>query len=407
MRIATNTLFDRGLAAINQAQNNMSHAQTELATGNRVNTAADDPIAASEILRTTSNLATNTQYISNQKASGQLLGQTDSTLGQVGDLLQSVRTTIVSANNGALGDSDRAALGVELKSRLDELVSLANTKNGDGHFLFGGFHNDTVPFTQTSAGIGYAGDDANRSLQVSASRQLVSTENGADLFVRIPAGNGVFTTAAAGTNTGNGTIDLGHVATPSALTGHGYDVRFSVASGVTTYQVVDTTTNQPVAAPAVSGNVYTSGNAITVDGAQITISGTPADTDHFTLAPAGKQSIFQTLQNVANLLATSGGGGQAGVARVSTGLVSALANVDNAMDHINAVRASVGVRQNELDALASSSASTDTDGQAQLSTLQDTDYAKASTELAKQQLALSAAQKTFAMIGNKTLFDYL
>ena len=406
MRIATNTLFDRGLAAINQAQQNLSKAQTQVSTGKRVNTAADDPIAASAILRTTTNLATNSQYISNQQTATQLLGQTDSTLGQVGDLLQSVRTTLVSANNAALSDSDRAALGVELKSRLDALVSLANTKDGDGHFLFGGYNNGTVPFTKNASGVTYAGDDGNRTIQVSASRQIQSTENGADVFNRISAGNGVFTTAPAAANTGTGVVDVGQVTNPAALTGHGYDLQFAVSGGVTTYQVLDTTTGSPVAAPAVSGNVYTPGNAITVDGAQFTITGTPASGDHFAVAPAAKQSIFQTLQNAANLL-SSGSGGAAGLARISSGLLGSLANVDNALDHTLSVRATVGVKQNELDALGTSAAAADTEGQARLSDLQDTDYAKAVAELTKQQTALSAAQKTFATIGNKTLFDYL
>ena len=406
MRIATNTLFDRGLAAINLAQQNLSKAQTEVSTGKRVNTAADDPIAASEILRTTSNLATNSQFVSNQQTATQLLGQTDSTLGQVGDLLQSVRTTIISANNGSLSDTDRAALGVELKSRLDALVSLANTKGGDGQYLFAGYNGGTVPFTKTSAGVTYSGDDGNRTIQVSASRQLQSTENGADVFTRIGQGNGVFTTTAASTNTGGGIVDVGQVVTPSALTGHGYDVQFSVTGGVTTYQVIDSTTGTAVAAPATSGNVFTSGNAITVDGAQFTISGAPANGDHFAIAPAAKQSIFQTLQDAANLLST-GSGGAAGVARISSGLLGALSNVDNALSHTLSVRATVGVKQNELDALGTSAAATDTEGKARLSDLRDTDYAKAAAELAKQTAALSAAQKTFATIGNKTLFDYL
>ena len=133
MRIATSTLYDRGLAAIDLAQRNFSRAQQQVSTGHRVNTPSDDPVAATGILRTTSSLATNTQYIANQGAAAHLLGQTDSTLGQVGDLLQSVRTTLIASNNAALSDSDRAALGVELKSRLDALVSLAKTKDGDGN----------------------------------------------------------------------------------------------------------------------------------------------------------------------------------------------------------------------------------------------------------------------------------
>ena len=406
MRIATNTLFDRGLAAIDLAQRNLSRAQTQVSTGHRVNTASDDPIAATEILRTTSGLATNSQYVANQSVATQLLGRTDSTLGQVGDLLQSVRTTIVSANNAALSDSDRAALSVDLKSRLDTLVSLANTKDGDGHFLFGGYRSDTLPFARTATGVTYAGDDGNRTIQVSASRQITSTENGADLFNRIGVGNGVFTTSPAAANTGNGVVDVGQVVTPSALTGHGYDVHFSVSGGVTTYQVIDTTTNAAVPAPALAGNAYASGNAIVVDGQQFTITGAPGNDDHFSVAPAGRQSVFQTLQNVASLLGTASGGA-AGLARISSGLLAALSNVDNALDHTLGARASVGVRQNELDALGSSAAAADTDGQARLSDLQDTDYAKAIADLTKQQTALSAAQKTFATISNKTLFDYL
>ena len=406
MRIATNTLFDRGLAAINQAQQSLSRAQTEVSTGKRVNTASDDPIAATEILRTTSSLATNSQFVSNQQTATQLLGQTDNTLGQVGDLLQSVRTTIVSANNAALSDSDRAALSVELKSRLDALVSLANTRDGDGHYLFAGYNNATAPFSKAGGGVAYSGDDGHRTIQVSASRQIQSTENGADVFNRIATGNGVFTTSPSTANTGNGIVDVGQVVTPSALTGHGYDVQFAVSGGVTTYQVIDTTTGSAVAAPATTGNVYTSGNAITVDGTQFTISGSPANGDHFAVAPAAKQSIFQALQTAANLLGNPSGG-SAGLARISSGLLGALANVDNALDHTLSIRATVGVKQNELDALGSSAASTDTEGRSRLSDLQDTDYAKAVAELTKQQTALSAAQKTFATIGNKTLFDYL
>ena len=252
----------------------------------------------------------------------------------------------------------------------------------------------------------YAGDDGKRAIQVSAARQIDVSTSGADVFNRIASGNGVFTTAATSTNTGSGIVDVGQVVTPSALTGHGYQVQFSVAAGVTTYSVVDTTTGSTVPAPSATGNPYTSGSAITVDGAQFTISGVPANTDTFTIAPARKQSIFDTLSAAASLLANPTGGA-AGRAKISSGVLSALANVDNAIDHTLNTRASVGVRQNELDALGSSAANTDTEGQARLSDLQDTDYAKAIADLSKQQTALQAAQQSFASISRKTLFDYL
>ena len=402
MRIATNTLYDRGLAAINTAQINLSKAQEQVSTGKRVNTAADDPIAATEILRTTSSLANNTQYIANQDAANAQLGTTDSTLGQVSDLLQTVRTTLVSANNGALSDSERSALSTDLKSRLDSLVALANTKDGDGHYLFGGYRSDSTPFANNGTSVTYAGDDGARNVQVSATRQITVSESGADVFNRVVQGNGVFTTAAASTNTGSGIVDTGTVANPAALTGHGYDVKFTVANGTTTYQVTDTTTNTPVG----SATAFTAGSTVSFGGLQFGIGGSPADGDHYTVAPAGKQSVFQTLQDAVNLLAqpTSGSGA---IAKLSSGLASAVSNIDNALNHTSSVRASVGVRQNELTALASSASATATDGQARLSTLQDTDYASAVADLTKDQAGLSAAQKVFATINTKSLFDYL
>ena len=406
MRIATSTLLDRGLDAIDQAQRSLSKVQQQVATGHRVNTASDDPVAATEILRTTTDLSNNTQFIANQSVATQLLGQTDSTLGQVTDLLQRVRTTIVSANNGTLSDSDRAALGTELASRLDSLVSLANTKDGNGQFLFGGYRTDTAPFVRTTGGASYIGDDGSRSVQVSPTRQIATTVNGADLFNQIATGNGVFTTAAAAGNTGTGVVDTGQVVSPAALTGHGYQVRFSVANGATTYQVLDTTTNTVVAAPNSGANAFTAGTTIAFAGQQLTITGAPASGDHFDVAPAGRQSIFATLQNAVNLLKNPSVNG-AGLARISSGLLGALANVDHALDNTSSQRASVGVRENELTALGTSASESDTLGQARLSDLQDTDYAKAIADLTKQQTALSAAQKTFATVGTKTLFDYL
>lgn len=406
MRIATSTLYDRGLAAIDLAQRNLARAQEQVSTGRRVNTPSDDPVAAAEILRTTSDLSTNTQYVANQNAAAQLLGLTDSTLGQVGDLLQSVRTTMVASNNAALSDSDRAALGVEVKSRLDALVALANSKDGNGRFLFAGYRSDTTPFALTSGGVRYAGDDGTRAIQVSATRQIGVSQSGADLFNRINVGNGVFTSAASTSNTGSGTIDVGQVTDPASLTGHTYQVQFAVSAGATTYAVIDTTTGTPVPAPAATGNAYTSGNAIAFDGVQFTISGTPANTDRFTIAPAGRQSVFDTLSAAAKLLSTPTAGA-AGKARVASGALAAIANIDNALNHISDARASVGARQNEIDALGTSASAADVAGRTRLSGLQDTDYAKAIAELTKQQAALSAAQKTFGLIGNKTLFDYL
>jgi flagellar hook-associated protein 3 FlgL len=406
MRISTSMMYDHGVAAINQAQDALSQTQTQIASQKRVNTASDDPIAASQILRTTSALTQNSTFMSNQSVAQGTLGQTDTVLGQVGDLLQNVRTTLISANSGALADSDRKAIATQLSSQLSQLVSLANSKDGNGAYLFAGYRSDSAPFAQVGSGVAYSGDDGTRSVQVSPTRQIQTSSSGNDLFNRVTTGNGVFTTAPATTNTGSSAVDTGTVTSPSALTGHGYQVQFTVTGSTTTYQVIDTTTNTAVAAPTTGQNAFTSGSAITVDGQQFTITGAPASGDSFNVAPSANQSVFQTLQNAINLLnaPTNGAGG---IAKVTSGVLAGVQNIDNALNHVLDTRAGVGVRQNELDALTSISQSADTQGQAHLSDLQDVDIAAATANLAKESAGLQAAQKILVSIGNTSLFSYL
>jgi flagellar hook-associated protein 3 FlgL len=399
MRISTGTIYDLGVAAINQQQAALVQTQQQLSTGRRVATPADDPIAASQILETSQAQSVNQQYITNQGTAKNLLGQTDSVLGQVGTVLQDVRVLVISAGNATLSNQDRATLATQLQGQYAELMGLANSSDGTGGFLFSGYQGNTQPFSQGATSVAYNGDDGQRLIQVSGSRQLPVSDNGADIFQRVKTGNGVFATGAAAANTGGGLIDVGQVMTPSALTGHTYQISFTTPS---TYNVVDTTTGTTIS----SAQAYTSGSAISVDGMQTSIQGLPATGDQFTLSPSTNQSVFSTLQQLITVLQTPVNT-PANNAALGNGLSGALQNLDQAMNKALTVRSAVGAREQELDALTSASGDADTQYQARLSGLQDTDYTKAISDLTRQQTALTAAQQTFAKVTGKSLFDFL
>jgi flagellar hook-associated protein 3 FlgL len=399
MRISTGTIYDLGVAAINQQQAALVQTQQQLATGRRVATPADDPIAASQILESSQAQSVNTQYITNQGSAKNLLGQTDSVLGQVGTLLQDVRVLVISAGNPTLGNQDRATLATQLQGQYSELLGLANSADGSGGFLFSGYQGNTQPFSQSGTSVTYNGDEGQRLIQVSGSRQLPVSDNGADIFQRVKNGNGVFATGAAPANAGGGLIDGGQVMTPSALTGHTYQISFTTPS---TYDVLDTTAATTVS----SGNAYTSGNAISFGGMQMSIQGLPAAGDQFSVSPSTNQSVFATLQQLITVLQTPVST-PANNAALGNGLNGALQNIDQAMNKALTVRSAVGAREKELDALTSASSDADTQYQARLSVLQDTDYTKAISDLTRQQTALTAAQQTFAKVTGKSLFDFL
>lgn len=401
MRISSNTLFDSNVALLGQQQTRLLQTQQQISSGRRILTAADDPVAAARALEVAQSDAMNTQYAANRTAARHRLSLAESNLQSVTSLLQDVRTAVVGAGNGSLNNSDRKTIATELSGRLQELIGLANSTDGAGNYLFAGFQSKTQPFVNTSAGIGYFGDDGQQSIQVSAVRQIAVGDSGADIFMRAKNGNGTFVTQAAAANTGSGVISLGNVANPALFTGHNYQVDFTVAGGVTTYSVTDNSA-VPAATIIPAGTPYVSGQAISFDGIQFDIQGAPANGDVFTVSSSANESVFKTISDLISALDTSVAG-----ADLTNSLNRGLNNLDNALNNILTVRSSLGLRLNEIDALQTAGEDLSLQFKQSLSELQDVDYNKAISDLTQQQMSLQAAQKSFIKIAELSLFSYL
>ena len=402
MRISTSTVFDSGLSALNRQQAQLFKTQQQIAAGRRILTPADDPIASSRVLELSQAQSSNTQYATNRGHAKSTLGILDSTLAAITDLLQDVRQQAVYGGDQALTGQDRGAIASDLRSRFDELLALANATDDRGEYLFSGYQASTRPFAQINGGASYVGDQGQRLAQVSGSRQIGISESGAALFELIRNGNGTFVTAAAAANTGSGTVAPGSVTNAALLTGDSYRLDFTVANGLTTYDIVDATTSLPVS----TGNAYTANGAIAFDGMQFTIDGAPANGDQFTVVPAAQQSVFTTLEDIIAALGLSSGT-PATNAHLANGISAGLRDLDQALGHILDVRASVGSRMKEVDSLDSAGQDLNLQYQQSRSLLQDLDYAAAITTLTQQQMTLEAAQKSFAQINRLSLFTYL
>jgi len=398
MRISSNTLFDSGVAALNQQQARMLHTQQQIASGRRILTASDDPVAAARALDVNQSDTMNTQYASNREAARHSLSIAEGTLQSVTSLLVDVRTATIGAGNGSLSNSERKTIAADFSGRLEELIGLANSTDGVGNYLFSGFQSRTLPFVGTPAGVGYFGDSGQRLVQVSASRQMASGNSGADIFMRIKNGNGTFDIQAAASNTGSGIVSPGSVSNPALLTGNNYSVSFSVTGAVTTYDITNTTTATVVS----SGNSYVSGQAIIFDGMQTSIKGAPANGDVFTVASSTNQSVFKTISDLINALNAPVAG-----ANLSNSLLRGINNLDNALSNVLNTRASLGLRLNEIDSLQLAGEDLGLQFKQTLSQLQDVDYNKAISDLTQQQMTLQAAQKSLAKVAGLSLFDYL
>lgn len=417
MRISTSTIYDLNVASMNQQQTNLLSTQLHVSSGKRVMTPADDPVAAAQAVAVNQSDSLNTQYSSNRSAAKASLGLSDNILSDVTGVLQNIQTLAVNSGSGGLTIADRKMLATNLQGLQDQLFGLANTKDATGNYLFSGSQGSLIPFSKTATGATYNGDDVQRNMQVSAARQMSASDSGADIFMRIKNGNGTFATSATATNTGTGIISQGSLASPAPTAlqlGNSYTITFAVAAGVTTYSITGTdstgaalpTAGQPAALP--TNVAYTSGQTILFNGMQFDIQGAPANGDTFNIAPSTNVSVFQTVTDLVNALNNAPDlNNPAGLAQFNQKLGAALSGLDQALNKTLTVRASVGSRLSEIDALQASGDALGTIYKQQLSQLTDLDYNKAISDLTQQQTSLQAAMQSFQKVSGLSLFNYM
>ena len=398
MRIATAALYDLKVQSLLNQQAALSKTQSQIATGLRVQTPADDPVAAAQLHELARAQAQEEQFGKNSTIVVNRLQTEEQALADAHSVIQRARELVVQANTATLSDGDRRSIATELRTRLDELLGIANRKDSNGEYLFAGYSSGSQPFARLSTGsVAYSGDSGTRSVQVATGLLVQDSDAGERLFINIPAGNGLFTTTASGTNTGSGVTDGGAIVNRSAWVPGSYTLAFTSSS---TWQVTDGNT-----AIVASGN-YVNGGTIGFNGVQIGVSGNPASGDTFAVASASTQDIFSTLDGIVSAL-NRGGTGDALRAQLSSSLNGSLQQLDQASEQLLTIRSEVGVRLSMLDDADSTRQSQLVDLQATSGQLAGLDYASAVSKMSQQTVALQAAQQSFASVAKLSLFNYL
>jgi len=400
MRLSSVQIFQQGISAILAQQGKLGHTEQQLATGRRVLTPSDDPVAAVQIMDITGDLDLVDQYQRNGNLAQGQLALEETVLVDVGNVLQRVRELVVQANNASQSPETRRSIATEVTARIDELQALANTRGASGEYIFAGFQAQSEPFSRQGNGFTYNGDDGQRFLQLGSSTQVAVRDSGFDVFMSIASGNGTFAIEPDAGNTG--TAVAGSSSASNAFVSDDYTISFSqlAINDPVTYQVTDST-----AAVVASGN-YVAGDTIDFVGASIGFDGAPADGDSFQVTSAVKQDMFTTLRNIADYLNGSGSS-PAEIAVVNNAMGQALENIDQALGNVLQVRADVGVRLNHVENQLNINESFNVQLQETLSGIQDLDYAEAISRFNLELTALQAAQQAYVKMQGLSLFNYL
>lgn len=187
MRVSTNLLQQLGVRAMLERQSELGRTQTQLATGRRLLSPADDPAGSATLLNTQELVAMTRQYQRNADLAEARLSIEEDTLAAAVDLLQRARELAIRGSNGTLNAGARDAIAGEVRQLLDQLLALANAEDANGEYLFAGFQVQTRPFTHDGSGtFAYFGDQGQRHVQIDATRQVVTGDSGADVFLDVP-----------------------------------------------------------------------------------------------------------------------------------------------------------------------------------------------------------------------------
>ena len=183
MRIASNTIQDNIVRQIQQLGSQTSKLQAQVASGQRITQADDDPAAAGRVLAEQSELRRVDQFDRNATRAQEISQASFAGLKGIKDISDRAGELATLAQS----PSDPAALtayGAELNQLIEQLVQVGNTRLGND-YIFAGTKVDTPPVNAARDASGnvisvtYDGDSNRASIPLSEVAKVAPGTTGA------------------------------------------------------------------------------------------------------------------------------------------------------------------------------------------------------------------------------------
>ncbi|WP_133407566.1 flagellar hook-associated protein FlgL [Parashewanella tropica] len=401
MRISTAQFHQQNLGNILQRQSNTSKIMEQIATGKRVNTAGDDPVASVAIDNLKQQNKLTDQYLKNIDYAKNHLAQTESHLGNAENIGRSLKDQMLSVLNGTHTDAERQTIAKKMRSDLEALQQVANSRDESGNYFFSGFKTDQQPFEFSGSSprsISYKGDDGVRNSVVAEGVVLGSNVSGSRAFMDGKNALGDYSAKYSANQSGKFQISEAKIANSSAHVAANYSINFvDNGSGGINVEVKNGSNTVLAATP------FDPKNPISFNGVEVKIDGTPKAGDSVGISPQANTNIFDTVEKTIALLEKGNVQSEAGKAE----LAQQLNNLNQGINQIGLARSEAGVSLQNSESYITRHQDTKLANKEALSKLEDLDTAKAITDLNREQLALKAASSVYTKVSNTSLFDFI
>lgn len=333
MRVSTSQVYRQVTDSLMRNLAEIMRLNTQASSGKKINKPSDDAAGTARALDYKVAIDAGEQYGKNVADASNAIGFAENTLGSVSSALVRAKELALQGANGTQDAASRAVISKEAAQLRDQLLSLANSRFGNG-YVFSGFKTDVAAF---DASFAYQGDSGTINVMVDRSVMISRNVTGSEAFGYAPAAEVVVE------------LDGGH-------------------------------------------------RAHYIPGAGTTVNVEIRAADDTTVLDSFR---FDNAMQMTDLLS------QALVSNDTTRISALMKPLDDAMGHVNDVRADLGARLNRLDDQGKRLEDTKFATQTALSGVEDADIASTVSGIAKANIALQALQASSAKILSQSLLDFL
>lgn len=186
MKISTGLYFDRSTQQLGGVQARLTKVQEQLSTGLQIVKPSDEPDKASLVTRLEGELARQASYQDTLKAVNVRLTAEETALKNTSDVIFRIKELAVQAANDTVGAQDRQSIALEIGTLREQILSLANSQDSNGNYLFSGSKAGTPAFSKDAIGnVRYDGDQARMQVNVGDNRRMNLNMPGSDAFTRV------------------------------------------------------------------------------------------------------------------------------------------------------------------------------------------------------------------------------
>lgn len=212
MRVSSNAYTETMLNQFNTLMTRASNLQNQVSTGLSVQVPSDNPVAMEDTLNDLSDQSEQNEYTANVSTLQTQATSVYDAMDSLQKLTSSASNIATSAASGTNSQSTLDNYADQVQQLIQQALSVANTQNASGSYLFGGTASTSPPFSATTdadgniTGVTYNGNTSVNQTQIGANATLSVDVPGANTTGTGP--RGLFTDSQSGADLFNHLLTL-------------------------------------------------------------------------------------------------------------------------------------------------------------------------------------------------------